>query len=315
MNMKIFKNKSKFAEANLLIIVAVLMIILSIVTDNFFTPNNLKNLVRQTSINGIIALGMTFVIISAGIDLSVGSVVGVASILSSKLMIAGVPIFIAILITVIACLFVGIINGLIIEYGKVPPFIATLGMMQAARGLVMLISNARMVSGLPKAFTSFSRASFLGLPSLFVVWFLIILITFFITTKTIFGRNVFAYGSNIQAARLSGVNVSKITISVYAISGLLSGIAGILLTSRLGNGIPTAGQTYEMDAIAAAVVGGASLSGGCGTIIGTVFGALLISLIQNGGNLLGVNSFILQIIVGILIVGSVWLDQVQKSKN
>lgn len=306
-------NKFRIAEGNLLVIVIVLMVILSFATKNFFTVNNLRNLVRQTSVNGIIALGMTFVIISGGIDLSVGSVVGVASIVVAKLLVAGIGIFPAILIALLVCILLGTLNGLIIHYGKVPPFIATLGMMQAARGIVMLLSNARMIAGLPKSFTGFAQLVFLGFPSLFFVWFLVILVTFVITTKTIFGRNIFAYGSNIEAARLSGINTAKVTVSVYAMSGLLSGIAGILMTSRLGNGIPTAGQGYEMDAIASAVVGGASLSGGSGTIIGTVLGALLISLIQNGGNLLGINAFILQIIVGVLIVASVWYDQIRKT--
>jgi ribose transport system permease protein len=306
-------NKFRIAEGNLLVIVIVLMVILSFATKNFFTVNNLRNLVRQTSVNGIIALGMTFVIISGGIDLSVGSVVGVASIVVAKLLVAGMGIFPAIIIALLVCMLLGTLNGLIIHYGKVPPFIATLGMMQAARGIVMLLSNARMIAGLPKSFTGFAQLVFLGFPSLFFVWFLVILVTFVITTKTIFGRNIFAYGSNIEAARLSGINTAKVTVSVYAMSGLLSGIAGILMTSRLGNGIPTAGQGYEMDAIASAVVGGASLSGGSGTIIGTVLGALLISLIQNGGNLLGINAFILQIIVGVLIVASVWYDQIRKT--
>ena len=313
--MKLFSKKNKFriAEGNLLVIVIVLMVILSFATKNFFTVNNMRNLVRQTSVNGIIALGMTFVIISGGIDLSVGSVVGVASIVVAKLLLAGTGIFPAIIIALLVCALLGTLNGLIIHYGKVPPFIATLGMMQAARGIVMLLSNARMIAGLPKSFTGFAQLVFFGFPSLFFVWFLVIVVTFVLTTKTVFGRSIFAYGSNIEAARLSGINTAKVTISVYAMSGLLSGIAGILMTSRLGNGIPTAGQGYEMDAIASAVVGGASLSGGSGTIIGTVLGALLISLIQNGGNLLGINAFILQIIVGVLIVASVWYDQIRKT--
>ncbi len=316
--MKLFSKKNtkfRIAEGNLIVIVIVLMVILSFATKNFFTVNNLRNLVRQTSVNGIIALGMTFVIISGGIDLSVGSVVGVASIVVAKLLVAGMGVFPAIIIALLVCVLLGTLNGLIIHYGKVPPFIATLGMMQAARGIVMLLSNARMVAGLPKVFTGFAQLVFLGFPSLFFVWFLVILVTFVLTTKTIFGRNIFAYGSNIEAARLSGINTAKVTVSVYAMSGLLSGIAGILMTSRLANGIPTAGQGYEMDAIASAVVGGASLSGGSGTVIGTVLGALLISLIQNGGNLLGINSFILQIIVGVLIVASVWYDQIRKTKK
>jgi ribose transport system permease protein len=258
---------------------------------------------------------MTFVIISGGIDLSVGSIVGVASIVVSKLLASGMAIFPSVILALIVCVIFGTLNGLVIHYGKVPPFIATLGMMQAARGIVMLLSNARMIAGLPKAFTNFSQSLMLGLPSLFFVWVLVILATYVITTKMVFGRNIFAYGSNIEAARLSGINVAKVTVSVYAISGLLSGLAGVLMTSRLANGIPTAGQGYELDAIASAVVGGASLSGGSGTILGTVLGALLISVIQNGGNLLGINSFILQIIVGVLIVASVWIDQKRKTNK
>ena len=207
-------NKFRIAEGNLLVIVIVLMVILSFATKNFFTVNNLRNLVRQTSVNGIIALGMTFVIISGGIDLSVGSVVGVASIVVAKLLVAGIGIFPAILIALLVCMLLGTLNGLIIHYGKVPPFIATLGMMQAARGIVMLLSNARMIAGLPKSFTGFAQLVFLGFPSLFFVWFLVILVTFVITTKTIFGRNIFAYGSNIEAARLSGINTAKVTVSV-----------------------------------------------------------------------------------------------------
>lgn len=314
--MKLFgKNKSRFVEGNLLVIVVVLMVILAFATKNFFTANNIRNLVRQSSVNGIIALGMTFVIISGGIDLSVGSIVGVASIVVSKLLASGMAIFPAVILALIVCALFGTLNGLVIHYGKVPPFIATLGMMQAARGIVMLLSNARMIAGLPKAFTNFSQSLMLGLPSLFFVWVLVIFATYVITTKMVFGRNIFAYGSNIEAARLSGINVAKVTVSVYAISGLLSGLAGVLMTSRLANGIPTAGQGYELDAIASAVVGGASLSGGSGTILGTVLGALLISVIQNGGNLLGINSFILQIIVGVLIVASVWIDQKRKTNK
>ena len=155
----------------------------------------------------------------------------------------------------------------------------------------------------------------LGIPTLFFVWLLIIIVTFIMTSQTVLGRNIFAYGSNMEAARLSGINIRSTTYFVYGIAGLLSGIAGVLMTSRLANGIPTAGQGYELDAIAAAVVGGASLSGGSGTIIGTVLGAFLIAIIQNGGNLLGINSFILEIAVGVLIVVSVMIDQHRKSSG
>jgi ribose/xylose/arabinose/galactoside ABC-type transport system permease subunit len=305
----------RIAESNLILIVLVLMMFLSFATPNFLSFSNMKNLVRQTSITGIIALGMTFVIISGGIDLSVGSILGVASIVSAKLMVAGVPILPAILLSLLICAGLGWINGIVIHHGKVPPFIATLGMMTAARGIVMLLSNARMIAGLPRSFTNFAQTTIVFLPSLFVVWLVVIFITYVITTKMVFGRNLFAYGSNIEAARLSGINIRNCTYQVYIISGLLSGVAGVLMTSRLANGIPTAGTGYELDAIAAAVVGGASLSGGSGTILGTVLGALLISIIQNGGNLLGINSFILQISVGVLIVASVMIDQKRKSSG
>lgn len=303
---------NRLAEGNLVIIILAFIILLSIASPNFLSFNNIRNLVRQTAVTGIVALGMTFVIISGGIDLSVGSVLGVASILVSMLMVGGVPIFLAIIIALVVCMILGLINGIVIHDGNVPPFIATLGMMTAARGIVMLLSNARMIAGLPKAFTMFSQKSILGIPSLFFVWLLIIIATYIVTSKTIFGRNIFAYGSNLEAARLSGINIRRYTYYVYIVSGLLSGIAGVLMTSRLANGIPTAGTGYELDAIAAAVVGGASLNGGSGTILGTVLGAFIIAIIQNGGNLLGINSFILQIAVGVLIVASVMIDQKQK---
>ncbi|AEC01258.1 ABC transporter permease [Parasphaerochaeta coccoides] len=307
------KKLYSFQELNLLVIVIVLMVFLSFVTKNFLTLMNLENLVRQTAINGIISLGMTFIIMSGGIDLSVGSILGIASIVVSKFLVGGMPTFPAFIVTLAVAAFLGAVNGLVIHYGKIPPFVATLGMSQAARGIVMLLSNARMVAGLPKKFTEFAQNHFLGIPNLFFVWLVIILITYIITSRTTFGRNVFAVGSNREAARLSGISIPKVTIMVYLIGGLLAGIAGILMTSRLGNGIPTAGQGYETDAIASAVVGGASLSGGAGTILGTVLGAMLISVIQNGGNLLGINPFILQIVIGVLIVASVWIDQSRKS--
>jgi ribose transport system permease protein len=290
----------------------VIIIFLAFVAPTFLTFGNIKNLVRQTSITGIVALGMTFVIISGGIDLSVGSLLGVASIVSAMLMKGGVGIFPAILVSLLVCVFLGIINGVVIHDGRVPPFITTLGMMTASRGIVMLLSGARMIAGLPKPFTSFAQKTILGLPTLFFVWVLIIIATYVLTSRSVLGRNMFAYGSNLEAARLSGINIRKTTYFVYGISGLLAGVAGVLMTSRLANGIPTAGTGYELDAIAAAVVGGASLSGGSGTIIGTVLGAFLIAIIQNGGNLLGINSFILEIAVGVLIVVSVMIDQRKK---
>jgi ribose/xylose/arabinose/galactoside ABC-type transport system permease subunit len=301
-------------EATLIIIFVALCVVLSILTPRFFTVQNLTNLVRQTAIIGVVSLGMTYVIISGGIDLSVGSVLAFSGISGALMMVNGMPILIAVIIALALGAGLGLISGIAIHDGRVPPFVATLGMMTAARGLTMLVSDARMVTGLPRPFVQFAQLSFLGLPALFVVWLVLILGSIVVTQWTRFGRNVFAMGSNREAARLSGINLRLNTYGVYMVSGFLSGVAGVLMTSRLANGVPTAGQMYELDAIAAAVVGGASLMGGEGTIVGTVVGAMIIATIRNGGNLLGVNPFVLQVLIGVLIVVAVMIDQINKGR-
>lgn len=302
-------------EGTLVAILALLFIVLTITTKGFLTPDNLSNLVRQTAVYGIVALGMTFVIISGGIDLSVGSMVGFSGIIVSMMMKGGYSISLSIAIAIILSVLFGVLNGVMIHDGKVPPFIATLGTMAVLRGATMLISSARMVSGLPKPFLNFSQMTIFGIPSLFVVWVIITIICAFIMSKTIFGRNVYAIGSNVEVARLSGINIRINTYAIYGVCALLSAIAGILMTSRLANGIPTGGTGYELDAIAAAVVGGASLSGAEGTIVGTVLGALIMATLRNGGNLLGIDPFVLQILIGFLIVAAVFIDQVRKSRS
>lgn len=310
---KFLSFKGGIAESTLIGILVLLFIVLSIASKRFLTFSNMSNLVRQTSIIGIVAIGITFVIIAGGIDLSVGSVVGFSGIMAAIFMTTyKMPVYLAVLISVAMGTLIGVINGIIIYNGNVPPFIATLGMMQVTRGAIMLISNARMIGGLPDSFVNFAQAELFGIPSLFIVWLIIILIAAFITKNTRFGRNVYAIGSNIEAARLSGINIKKNTYMIYAVSALASAIAGILMTSRLGNGIPTGGQGYEMDAIAAAVIGGASLSGAEGTILGTVLGAIIMSALRNGGDLLGMNPFILDITIGALIIIAVLIDQRNK---
>lgn len=297
------------SEGTILIVFLILFGALSFFVKGFFTANNLSNLVRQTSINGVIALGITFVIISAGIDLSVGSVVGFSGMMAAVLMTqSGMGIFLAIFLSIIAGTLVGILNGILIYDGKVPPFIATLGTMTVFRGFIMLMSGARMVSGLPKAFTDVAQKTIAGLPSLFVIWLAAVAISGFILKMTRFGRNIYAIGSNPEAARLSGINIRWNMYAIYGYSALMSAIAGLMLTSRLANGIPTAGGGYELDAIAASVIGGASLSGAEGTIVGTVIGAMLMSTLRNGGNLMGIDPFILQILIGALIVVAVLVD-------
>jgi len=300
-------------EGTLVLIMLVLVVFLSFATQGFMTGNNLSNLVRQTSINGIVALGMTFVIIAGGIDLSVGSVVGFAGIMVALLLKGGMGIVPAILLTLLASIIFGIINGFMIFDGRIPPFIATLGSMTIIRGAIMLISGARMVAGLPKTFLDIAQGTVVGLPTLFFVWVVLILIAWFITNHTPFGRNTYTLGSNLEVARLSGINIRVNTYAIFGFGALMAGIAGVLMTSRLANGIPTGGQGYEMDAIASCVIGGASLSGAEGTIFGTVLGAIIMATLRNGGNLLGIDPFILQIVNGVIIVAAVFLDQYRKA--
>lgn len=309
-----FKRFTQIEEANLIIILITLIFILWLLNNKFLSFNNVTNLLRQTAIIGVLAVGMTFVILSAGIDLSVGSVLAFSSILASKLMVAGFPIWIAIVIALISCAIIGALMGVIIHKGKVPAFIATLGGMTITRGLVMLISNADKVMGLPEVIGDFAVQRYLGIPAMVYVWFATIGIGLFVSKYTVFGRNMYAIGSNTEAARLSGIKIGINICGIYAFSGLMSAIAGILMTARLGNGVPTAGQGYELDAIAAVVVGGGSLFGAIGSIPGTALGTIIIASIRNGGTLLGINYFILDISVGALIVLAVLFDQLRKNK-
>ncbi len=312
--MQIGKSR-RFAESTLLITTAVLFVALTLVTNKFFTGNNIYNLIRQTSINGIVAIGMTFVIISAGIDLSVGAVVGFSGVMASLLMSGGMDVLPACLLSFLASAAVGLVNGILVFNGRVPPFIATLGTMTMLRGVIMLISGARNISGLPKSFRDFAQADLLGLPMLFVVWLAIIVLAAFIVKMTVFGRKVYSVGSNVEATRLSGVDLKWVYYGTYVLCAAFCGIAGLLYSSRLGSGIPTGGQGYELDAIAAAVIGGASLSGAEGTILGTVLGAFIMAMLRNGGNLLGVDPFLLEIVIGALIVAAVLIDQRRKARS
>jgi ribose/xylose/arabinose/galactoside ABC-type transport system permease subunit len=305
----------KGSESSLLLILAVLFVFLAFASPTFLTVRNLSNLGRQTSINGIVALGMTFVIISGGIDLSVGAVVGLSGMVAALMMSGGLGILPAMLAAIAVSALVGAINGVVIFYGKVPPFIATLGTMTVVRGVIMLISGAAMVAGLPRSFTAFSQTEYLHIPSMILVWALFAVIAFVITRWTVFGRNVYTLGSNLEAARLSGIDVGRVTIGVYVLCPVFAGVAGILFASRIANGVPTAGQGYELEAIAAAVIGGASLSGAEGSVFGTVIGAIIMQLLRNGGNLLSINPFILEILIGSLIVVTVMLDQRNKSQK
>ena len=300
-------------ELYLFLVLVALFIFFSIRSPHFLNVRNISNLVRQTSVNGIVALGMLFVIVSGGIDLSVGAVVGFSGIVAALLTRSGMNMYAAMGITILAGMCVGLVNGLMVHFGKVPAFIAALGAMTVTRGIIMLVSGARMVTRLPDNFTQIAQMTLFNvIPMLFVAWVIMILIAYFISKQMVFGRNMYAYGSNHESARLSGINIALTVCGVYVFSAFACSVAGILMTSRLANGVPTGGMGYELDAIAASVLGGASLDGGEGTVIGTVFGTMIMATIRQGGTLLGVNPFVLEIVVGLMIVIAVMIDRQRK---
>ena len=291
----------------LLIFIAVLIL----TTNDFLTLTNLDNLIRQVAVFAILSVGQLFVILTGGIDLSVGSILGLSGGVTALLLASGVPIPITILAGLGAGLAVGLVNGMLVTRLKLPPFIATLGMLGVARGLVLLLTSAKTIAPLPDAFNNIANGFILGLPSLFWILVLVTIVAAFVLGRSVFGRYVYAVGSNAESARLSGVPVNLVLLAVYSISGLLAGFAGVLTTSRLGAGIPTAGTGYELQAIAGAVIGGASLSGAKGRTIGAVLGALIMGLLANGGNLLAIDPFYLQIAIGLLIILAVYFDHLQ----
>jgi ribose transport system permease protein len=259
----------------------------------------------------VLSVGQLFVILTGGIDLSVGSVLGLSGGVTALLLAGGIPIPVAILVGLGVGLLIGLINGLLVTRLGLPPFIATLGMLGAARGLVLLLTHASTIAPLPNAFSAIANGYVLGLPSLFWILVVVAIVAAFVLGRTVFGRYIYAVGSNAESARLSGVPVNAVLLAVYSISGLLAGFAGVLTSSRLGAGIPTAGTGYELQAIAGAVIGGASLSGAKGRAIGAILGALIMGMLNNGGNLLGIDPFYLQIAIGLLIILAVYFDNLQ----
>jgi ribose/xylose/arabinose/galactoside ABC-type transport system permease subunit len=292
-----------------------LCVLLWALTPHFLTVSNLLNVLEQTSINAVIAAGMTFVIISGGIDLSVGSLVAVSGVVLASALHAGVPIPLALAGALAVGFGFGLLNGLAITWGRLPPFIATLGMMSIARGCALLFTEGRPVSGFDPAFRSIATARLAGIPAPVFVTIAVYLVAHFVLAETRFGRYVYSMGGNEEATRLSGVNVRLHKTLVYGVSGLASAVAAVLLTARLNSAQPIAGIMYELDAIAATVIGGTSLMGGEGGLGGTIIGALIMGVLRNGLNLLGVSSFVQQIVIGLVIVVAVLVDTVLKSRK
>ena len=308
-----------------------LVIFFSVTNDYFFTSNNIMTVGLQTSTIALIGIGATCVILTGGIDLSTGSVVALSGVAAAMIVNAGVPVPIGMVLGILVGGVCGLTNGILVTQMKLPPFIATLGMMMVARGLALYVTNAAPVSGMPESFAVLGNGAlfkiveegpnglpkvvFAGIPYPVIIMLFITVLFTFALTKLKVGRYIYAIGSNEEAARLSGIKTNIVKIYAYVASGLLSGLTGVILASRLVTAQPNGGVAYELDAIASAVVGGTSLMGGVGTIPGTLIGSFIIGVLRNGLNMNGVSSFVQMIVIGLVIIVAVSLDQLRQSKK
>lgn len=294
----------------------VLITIVTILSPSFLSTKNIFNILRQTSVNGIIATGMTFVILTGGIDLSVGSILAISGAVCASLLASGQNIIIAVLAALIIGAMVGFLNGFIITKGKLQPFIATLATMTILRGLTLVYTDGKPITlgsgDLAIKFGQIGGGKIFGIPTPALIMILVFTICTFVLKNTQMGRYTYALGSNEEATKLSGLNTDKIKIAVYTISGILASVAGIIITSRLFSAQPTAGDGYELDAIAAVVLGGTSLTGGKGKITGTIIGALIIGVLSNALNILDVSSYYQMMVKGAVILVAVLLDRKSK---
>ncbi|XEC94656.1 ABC transporter permease [Paenibacillus tarimensis] len=304
------------SKYGMLIVLVGMVILMSFLSDAFFQYQNLINIVRAMSFIAIVAMGVTMVIITTGIDLSSGSVIALVSVVVASLAHPGdYPIYVPILAGLAIGCFAGFVNGFITAKGRIPAFIATLGMMTAARGLALLYSEGRPIGNLSESFLYIGKGSILGIPFPIIMLIVLGIISHLLLSKTKFGKYTYAIGGNEQAAKICGINVDRYRILVYTYAGFLTAVAGMMLTARVSAGQPSMGNMYELDAIAAAVIGGTSLSGGIGTIPGTIIGALIIGVLNNGLDLLNVPSYWQQILKGVIIVAAVLLDARKKNKR
>jgi ribose transport system permease protein len=302
------KEMFKYPEMLTLIGFFVLCTFFSFASGEFLSTENISNIIRQVSINGILAVGMTFVILTGGIDLSVGSVMAFTGTIMVGLMINnGMPAIAAVIIGIILGALLGYINGLFISRARIPAIIVTLAMMEAARGLALLYTGGYPLSGLPASYAFIGRGYLFGvIPMPAVIMILVFIVAYIILNHLPIGRYIYAIGGNEEAVRLSGVKVKRIKSFVYLISGITAAISGLIMTSRLASGQPMAGEGYELDAIAAVVLGGTSIAGGRGHIFGTILGALLLGVLSNGLNLMGVSPYVQRVLKGAIIVGAIY---------
>lgn len=310
---KLFKTSGKEMLGKLgpLLGLLLIVVVITILNPSFMTTDNILNILRQVSISALIAFGMTFVILTGGIDLSVGSTLALTGAVSATMLASGMDPILTMLAALTLGAILGAVNGVIIAKGKVAPFIATLATMTIYRGLTLVYTDGRPVSDLGNeiSFQMLGKGYFFGIPVPVCTMILAFIALYIIMHKTTFGRRVYAVGGNEHAAKLSGINVDRVKIAVYSLTGMLAALSALILTSRLNSAQPTAGTSYELDAIAAVVLGGTSLTGGRGWIFGTLVGALIIGVLNNGLNLIGVSSFFQQVVKGIVILIAVLIDR------
>ena len=298
----------------ILIVLVLICLVMGLLNPVFLSLNNISNVLVQTTSISIIAVGMSFVIISGGIDLSVGSVVAFSGMVLGHFLDSGASVALSITICLLVGFVCGISNGFLISAFKVPPFISTLGMMGIARGLALMVRGGRSISGFSDTFVNIANGSFLSIPIPIIVMFFVFALAIIISKYTYWGHYVYAIGGNEKASWLSGIPLKLYITFVYGFCGLLSAVASIILTARLNSAQPIAGNFYELDAIAAVIIGGASLSGGRGTIWGTLIGALILAVLKNGFSILNIPSYSQQIAIGSVIILAVVVDKIREKK-
>ena len=313
---KSFDLKLFIAQYGVIIGLVLIFGFFAIMKPNFISISNLLNMLRQTSINGFLAIGMTFIVLTGGIDLSVGSILGAAGMFSALIArdVTGIHWILAVLVGLGVGLVLGAINGIVVAYLKVPAFVATLGMLSIARGITFMASDAKPVPGLSRGFLFIGGGSLGIIPIPIIILVVVLVMCYILLYKCPYGRYVFATGGNATSARVSGVNVKWTICSVYILSGVLAGLAGVILTSRVTSGLAQSGNGYEVDAIAAAVIGGNSLAGGRGRLWGTIIGFLIMGVMNNGLDMLAVSSYWQLVIKGLIIIGAVMLDSLNDDK-
>lgn len=309
MELKVSKDLTKYGLVAGLLIIGLALLI---ATPNFLTIQNLLIVARQISINGILAVGVTYVLLTGGVDLSLGSVVALSGVISAMVAREEGAVFLPVAAGILTGMVCGLTNGIVIAKARVAPFIATLGMMTIARGLALVVSGGKPVSGLNKEFTHIGSGDLLNIPIPVIILALSAILSGIVLRYTRIGRHIYAVGDSPATARVCGINMEGIKMFAYTVCGALAGLAGVVLAARITAGQPNAGIAYELDAIAAVVIGGTSLSGGVGGVGGTILGALLMGIINNGLDLLNIYSYYQQIIKGLIIIGAVWMDSASR---